>query len=112
MANAQGKTFAGAAGTFMPAVKICVFRSSSACPLLHQAQLPLFEIKSVQLPLVALLLKSTQLNDVARELEQRYGGASPVSLRAIRLLIDLTVLRDGDEVPDGAICCRCCAVSI
>jgi len=74
-------------------IVICM---SSAAP---GATAPLFEIKSVQLPLVALLLKSTQLNDVARELEQRYG-ASPGFFAGDPLLIDLTVLRDSDEVPE------------
>ena len=69
---------------------------SSAAP---GATAPLFEIKSAQLPLVVLLLKSTQLNDVARELEHRYG-ASPDFFAGDPLLIDLSALHDVDEVPE------------
>lgn len=60
---------------------------------------PLFEIKSAQLPLVALLLKSTKLNEVARELELRYG-ASPDFFAGDPLLIDLSSLKDREEVPE------------
>ncbi len=60
---------------------------------------PLFEIKSAQLQLVSLLLKSTQLNDVARELEQRYG-ASPDFFAGDPLLIDLSPIQDSEEVPE------------
>jgi septum site-determining protein MinC len=69
---------------------------SSAAP---GATAPLFEIKSAQLPLVALLLRSTQLNDVARELEQRYG-ASPDFFSGDPLLIDLSPIQDSEEVPE------------
>ena len=69
---------------------------SSAAP---GSTAPLFEIKSAQLPLVALLLKSTQLNDVARELEQRYG-ASPDFFAGDPLLIDLSPIRDSEEIPE------------
>jgi septum site-determining protein MinC len=69
---------------------------SSAAP---GATAPLFEIKSAQLPLVALLLKSTQLNDVARELEQRYG-ASPDFFSGDPLLIDLSPIKDSEESPE------------
>ncbi len=69
---------------------------SSAAP---GATAPLFEIKSAQLPLVALLLKSNQLNDVARELEQRYG-ASPDFFSGDPLLIDLSPIKDSEEVPE------------
>lgn len=56
----------------------------------------LFEIKSAQLPLVTLLLKSTHLNDVANELQQRYGN-SPDFFAGDPLLIDLSALRDSEE---------------
>ena len=69
---------------------------SSAAP---GATAPLFEIKSAQLPLVALLLKSTQLNDVARELEQRYG-ASPDFFSGDPLLIDLSPIQQSEEIPE------------
>ena len=69
---------------------------SSAAP---GATAPLFEIKSAQLPLVALLLKSTQLNDVARELEQRYGS-SPDFFSGDPLLIDLSPIQHSEESPD------------
>jgi septum site-determining protein MinC len=60
---------------------------------------PSFEIKSAQLPLIVLLLKSTRLNDVATELEQRYGH-SPDFFAYDPLLIDLSALHDSDEVPE------------
>lgn len=60
---------------------------------------PLFEVKSAQLPLVVLLLKSPHLNDVASELEQRYGH-SPDFFSHEPLLIDLSALRDSGEVLD------------
>lgn len=69
---------------------------SSAAP---GATAPLFEIKSAQLPLVALLLKSTHLNDVAKELQQRYGN-SPDFFAGDPLLIDLSHLSDTEEVPE------------
>ena len=69
---------------------------SSAAP---GATAPLFEIKSAQLPLVALLLKSTQLNDVARELQQRYGD-NPDFFSGDLLLIDLSQLSDSEEIPE------------
>ncbi|MEY5097982.1 MAG: Septum site-determining protein MinC [Pseudomonadota bacterium] len=59
----------------------------------------LFEIKSAQLPLVALLLKSSKLNDVARELQQRYGDI-PDFFSEDPLLIDLSALHDTDEALD------------
>ncbi len=69
---------------------------SSAAP---GATAPLFEIKSAQLPLVALLLKSTHLNDVAKELQQRYGN-SPDFFAGDPLLIDLSHLSGTEEVPE------------
>lgn len=69
---------------------------SSAAP---GATAPLFEIKSAQLPLVALLLKSTHLNDVAKELQQRYGD-SPDFFAGDPLLIDLSHLSESEEVPE------------
>lgn len=56
----------------------------------------LFEVKSAQLPLVMLLLKSTRLNEVANELQQRYGN-SPDFFAGDPLLIDLSALRDSEE---------------
>lgn len=58
-----------------------------------------FEIKSAQLPLVALVLKSPQLADVAQELAHRYGD-TPGFFDQDPLLIDLTGLHDRPEVPD------------
>ena len=69
---------------------------SSAAP---GATAPLFEIKSAQLPLVALLLKSTQLNDVARELEQRYG-TSPDFFAGDPLVSDLSAIQHSEELPE------------
>ena len=56
----------------------------------------LFEVKSAQLPLVTLLLKSTHLNEVANELQQRYGN-NPDFFAGDPLLIDLSVLRESEE---------------
>jgi len=51
-----------------------------------------FEIKSASLPLVALLLKSTDLDKVARELDQRFGS-EPDFFDQDALMIDLTPLQ-------------------
>ncbi len=51
-----------------------------------------FEIKSANLPLVALLLKSSDLAAVARELAQRFGD-TPDFFDQDALLIDLTPLQ-------------------
>lgn len=56
----------------------------------------LFEVKSAQLQLVTLLLKSTHLNEVANELQQRYGN-NPDFFAGDPLLIDLSALRDSEE---------------
>lgn len=69
---------------------------SSAAP---GSNAPLFEIKTAQLPLVALVLRSTRLNHVARELEQRYS-ASPEFFAGDPLLIDLSPIRDSEEIPE------------
>ena len=69
---------------------------SSAAP---GASAQLFEIKSAQLPLVTLLLKSTRINEVASELQQRYGH-SPDFFAHDPLLIDLSPLREKDEIPE------------
>ncbi|HQS30390.1 MAG: septum site-determining protein MinC [Polaromonas sp. 39-63-203] len=55
-----------------------------------------FEIKSANLPLVALLLKSTDLDVLMRELAQRFGD-EPDFFDQDALLIDLSPLQ-----PDGA----------
>lgn len=65
-----------------------------------------FEIKSAQLPLVALLLKSADLQLLARELTHRFGDV-PDFFDHDPLLIDLSALpmQDGSaqsEVPDFA----------
>lgn len=52
-----------------------------------------FEIKSAQLPLVALLLKSADLRDVTAELQQRYGDM-PDFFDHDPLVIDLSPLQD------------------
>ncbi|WP_137894676.1 septum site-determining protein MinC [Ramlibacter sp. 2FC] len=54
-----------------------------------------FEIKSANLPLVALLLKSAELADVARDLAQRFGDI-PDFFDQDPLLVDLTPLQDSD----------------
>ena len=52
-----------------------------------------FEIKSANLPLVALLLKSADLTQFAQELQQRYGDM-PAFFDNDPLLIDLSLLPD------------------
>jgi septum site-determining protein MinC len=58
-----------------------------------------FEIKSAELSLVALLLKSPHLSDVARDLQHRFGD-TPGFFDQDPLLVDLTALKDQAEVPD------------
>jgi septum site-determining protein MinC len=77
---------------------------TSAAPASSQS-LASFEIKSANLPLVALMLKSTDLQLLARELAQRFGEI-PDFFDNDPLVIDLTPLnaaarRSGEEV--GAI---------
>jgi len=64
-----------------------------------------FEIKSANLPLVALLLKSTDLAAVSRELTQRYGDV-PDFFDQDPLMIDLSPLETaarGSATPTGEI---------
>ena len=58
-----------------------------------------FEIKSAELSLVALLLKSSRLDEVARDLQHRFGD-TPGFFDQDPLLVDLTALKDQAEVPD------------
>lgn len=60
-----------------------------------------FEIKSAQLPLVALRLKSTDLGLLARELEARFGDV-PDFFENDALLIDFSWLDADAPVPDMA----------
>jgi septum site-determining protein MinC len=55
-----------------------------------------FEIKSAQLPLVALLLKSADLGRLAEEMTQRYGDI-PDFFDHDPLLVDLTPLQAGED---------------
>lgn len=55
-----------------------------------------FEIKSAQLPLVALLLKSADLGQLAGEMAQRYGDI-PDFFDHDPLLVDLSPLQGGDQ---------------
>ena len=55
-----------------------------------------FEIKSAQLPLVALLLKSADLTRLAQEMTQRYAG-SPDFFDHDPLVVDLTPLQAGEQ---------------
>lgn len=59
-----------------------------------------FEIKSANLPLVALLLKSAELADLARDLAQRFGDI-PDFFDQDPLLVDLTPLQD--SLPDAEL---------
>lgn len=71
-----------------------------------QATTPVnFEIKSANLPLVALLLKSTDLAAVSRELTQRYGDV-PDFFDQDPLMIDLSPLEaaaKASAIPAGEI---------
>ena len=60
-----------------------------------------FEIKSANLPLVALLLKSADLTQFAQELQQRYGDM-PAFFDNDPLLIDLSFLPDTVAAVDFA----------
>ena len=53
-----------------------------------------FEIKSAQLSLVALVLKSAVQEDIARELQHRYGD-TPDFFDQEPLLVDLSALPEG-----------------
>lgn len=55
-----------------------------------------FEIKSAQLPLVALLLKTADLGQLAEELNQRYGDI-PDFFDHDPLLVDLSPLQAGEQ---------------
>jgi septum site-determining protein MinC len=61
-----------------------------------------FEIKSANLPLVALLLKSTDLAALARELAVRFGDI-PDFFDQDALMIDLSPLQTGDKSAHGDI---------
>jgi septum site-determining protein MinC len=63
---------------------------------------PSFEIKSAQLPLVALLLKSSDWNLVAQELAQQFGpdGDSPDFFDHDALVIDFSLLDPETPVAD------------
>ena len=55
-----------------------------------------FEIKSAQLPLVALLLKTADLGQLAEEMTQRYGDI-PDFFDHDPLLVDLGPLQAGEQ---------------
>jgi septum site-determining protein MinC len=61
-----------------------------------------FEIKSANFPLVALLLKSSDLAAVARELTQRFGDI-PDFFDQDALIIDLSPLQAAGQVQGGEI---------
>ncbi|HZY17421.1 MAG TPA: septum site-determining protein MinC [Ramlibacter sp.] len=58
-----------------------------------------FEIKSANLPLVSLLLKSADMQALAQELQARFGDI-PDFFDQDALVIDLTPLQDQDVAPD------------
>lgn len=63
-----------------------------------------FEIKSANLPLVALLLKSADLSRLAQEFAQRFGDV-PDFFDNDALLIDLLALAEGEASPDFSALC-------
>jgi septum site-determining protein MinC len=60
---------------------------------------PTFEIKSAQWPLVALLLRTTNLDELQLELQQRFGD-TPDFFDQDPLLLDLSALQDEGQVPN------------
>ena len=60
-----------------------------------------FEIKSAQLPLVALLLRSTDVRQLSQDLAQRFGD-TPDFFDNDPLLIDLSGVQEEGTVPDFA----------
>lgn len=62
----------------------------------------MFEIKSANFPLVALLLKSTDLAAVAKELERRFGDI-PDFFDQDPLVIDLTPLQAAADPANGTV---------
>jgi len=60
-----------------------------------------FEIKSANLPLVALLLKSADLTQLGQEFKQRYGD-TPAFFDNDPLIIDLSLLPDNTSAVDFA----------
>ena len=60
-----------------------------------------FEIKSANLPLVSLLLKSADLRALAAELKARFGDI-PDFFDNDPLVLDLSPLQGGDEAIDFA----------
>ncbi|MEZ5645444.1 MAG: septum site-determining protein MinC [Burkholderiaceae bacterium] len=64
-----------------------------------------FEIKSANLPLVALILKSADLGQLADELAQRFGDV-PDFFDHDPLLIDLQALAGEEACPDFAALCE------
>jgi len=61
-----------------------------------------FEIKSANLPLVALLLKSADLGTLAQELQGQFGDV-PEFFDEDPLVIDLAAVGDGDVDFDGLV---------
>jgi septum site-determining protein MinC len=61
-----------------------------------------FEIKSANLPLVALLLKSRDLARLSQELAQRFGDV-PDFFAHDPLVVDLSPLKDADESGGSAV---------
>lgn len=68
-----------------------------------------FEIKSASLPLVALLLKSPDLDRLAKELAQRFGDM-PDFFDHDPLLIDLTPLQTGEQAGSPVDFAALCAL--
>lgn len=60
-----------------------------------------FEIKNAQLPLMALLLKASRLDEVEQGLRHRFGD-TPDFFDRDALLIDLSALEDSAEIPPFA----------
>ncbi len=60
---------------------------------------PIFDLKSASLPLVALLLKTADCDQLRDELDRRFAD-TPQFFSHDPVLIDLAALREDDSVPD------------
>ena len=80
----------------------CLLLFTKPCTPMTVATLTTFEIKSANLPLVALLLKSSDLAALARELTLRFGDI-PDFFDQDPLVIDLSPLQAAGQATSGAI---------
>ena len=70
----------------------------------------ILELRSAALTLIAVVLKTTDLEVLATELEQR-ASVMPGLFEDEPVAIDLSRVRDADEPIDFPNCWRCCAAT-